>query len=48
MTNFDLDLCSKNLPERTFDRTLTQLEWLERMRLGQSATPPIKLRISSR
>jgi len=33
--------------ERAFDRTLTQLERLRRMRLGQPVPPPIKLEISS-
>jgi hypothetical protein len=33
--------------ERATDRTLTQLERLQRMRLGQSVTPPIKLDISA-
>jgi hypothetical protein len=32
--------------ERTFDRTLIQLERLQRMRLGQSVLPPIKIDIS--
>jgi hypothetical protein len=33
--------------ERSIDRTLTQLERLQRMRLGQPVTSPIKLDISS-
>lgn len=33
--------------ERCFDRTLTQLERLQRMRLGQPVVPPIKVDISS-
>lgn len=33
--------------ERSIDRTLIQLERLQRMRLGQSVAPPIKLDISS-
>ena len=33
--------------ERAFDRTLTQLERHQRMRLGQPIPPPIKLDISS-
>jgi hypothetical protein len=33
--------------ERAIDRTLAQLERFQRMRLGQSVTPPIKLDISA-
>jgi hypothetical protein len=33
--------------ERSFDRTLTQLERIQRMRLGQPVAPPIKVDISS-
>jgi hypothetical protein len=33
--------------ERSFDRTLTQLERVQRMRLGQPVAPPIKVDISS-
>lgn len=33
--------------ERAFDRTLSQLERAQRMRLGQPVPPPIKLDISS-
>jgi hypothetical protein len=33
--------------ERGFDRTLTQLERIQRMRRGQSVPPPIKVDISS-
>ena len=33
--------------ERGFDRTLTQLERLQRLRLGQSVPPPIKVSLSS-
>jgi len=33
--------------DRAFDRTLTQLERLQRMRLGQPVGPPIKVDISS-
>jgi len=33
--------------ERTFDRTLTQLERVQRMRLGQPVPPPIKVDVSS-
>jgi hypothetical protein len=33
--------------DRAFDRTLTQLERVQRMRLGQPVAPPIKLDISS-
>jgi len=33
--------------ERAFDRTLVQLERLQRMRLGQPVTPPIKVEITS-
>ena len=32
--------------ERSFDRTLTQLERLQRMRLGQLVPPPLKVDIS--
>ena len=32
--------------DRSFDRTLIQLERLQRMRLGQSTVPPIDLHIS--
>jgi hypothetical protein len=33
--------------ERSFDRTLTQLERIQRMRQGQPVAPPIKVDISS-
>jgi hypothetical protein len=33
--------------ERAFDRTLAQLERLQRMRLGQQVLPAIKLDVSS-
>ena len=33
--------------ERTFDRTLTQLERLQRFRLGQPVPAPIKVSVSS-
>jgi hypothetical protein len=33
--------------ERAFDRTLLQLERLQRMRLGQPVTPPVKIDITS-
>jgi hypothetical protein len=33
--------------ERSFDRTLSQLECVQRMRLGQPILPPIKLDVSS-
>ena len=33
--------------ERAFDRALTQLERLQRMRLGESIPPPVKLDITS-
>jgi len=33
--------------ERSFDRTLSQLERVQRMRLGQPILPPIKLDVSS-
>ena len=33
--------------ERVFDRTLSQLERLQRMRLGQPVPPPFKLEVSS-
>ena len=33
--------------ERAFDRTLSQLERLQRIRLGQPVPPPIKLDVSS-
>jgi len=33
--------------ERAIDRTLTQLERLQRMRLGQPVSSPIKLDVSS-
>ena len=32
--------------ERIFDRTLSQLERLQRMRLGQPVPPPIKVQLS--
>jgi len=32
--------------ERTFDRTLNQLERLQRMRLGQPVPPPVKVELS--
>ena len=33
--------------ERAFDRALSQLERLQRMRLGQSVLPPIKVDIAT-
>ena len=33
--------------DRVFDRTLTQLERLQRMRLGQPVSPPVKVSLSS-
>ncbi len=33
--------------ERAFDRTLTQLERLQRMRLGQTVLPPVKVELST-
>ncbi len=33
--------------ERQFDRTLTQLERVQRMRLGQPVPPPVKLEVST-
>ena len=33
--------------ERSFDRTLTQLERLQRMRLGQPTLPPVKVDLST-
>jgi hypothetical protein len=33
--------------ERAFDRTLSQLERLQRMRLGQPVLPPVKVEVSS-
>jgi hypothetical protein len=33
--------------ERQFDRTLTQLERVQRMRLGQPVPPPAKLEVST-
>jgi hypothetical protein len=33
--------------DRAFDRTLTQLERIQRMRLGQPVSPPIKIDVSS-
>jgi hypothetical protein len=53
---FDFNLDSKILDcfpryeasiERSFDRTLTQLERIQRMRQGQPVAPPIKVDISS-
>ncbi|MFY9584304.1 MAG: hypothetical protein WAR21_07430 [Candidatus Acidiferrales bacterium] len=32
--------------ERQFDRILTQLERLQRMRLGQPVPPPVKVELS--
>ncbi len=32
--------------ERTFDRTISQLERLQRMRLGQPVPPPVKVEVS--
>ena len=43
----DLLLRYESQLERAFDRTLTQLERLQRMRLGESIPPPIKLDITS-
>lgn len=33
--------------ERSFDRTLNQLERLQRMRLGQPVPPPLQVNVSS-